>query len=335
MVPSNERTTMSEASRERENKRARAKVSGSGTSAPRVVCWGELLWDLFPDGACLGGAPSNVAVHLAQLACPTALVTSLGIDDLGEAARQELGRRGLCLDGLQEHAHLPTGRVGIELRAGEPHYTLHEGAWRDIACDGPALELVASASAIVFGTLSQERPEGHKSWQLAMHAASSATIKICDPNLRGGRIVPDLVREHMRAADVVKINDGELGIFEKTYGVADGIQWLLEDMQATWVAHTHGARGATLYSAAGSANHPGYAASAGGDNVGAGDAFTAVLTLAALARTPLIQAVDAANRVGSFVASQRGATPEIPAWLRSEVRALLGETSTSPDPTRP
>lgn len=301
-------------------------------SAPRVVCWGELLWDLFPDGALLGGAPSNVAVHLAQLGRPTALITSVGRDELGERARRELGERGLHLDGLQEHAHLPTGRVGIEIHAGEPRYTLHEGAWREIACDAPARALLASAPAIVFGTLSQEWPAGRESWQLAMRAASSGAIKICDPNLRGGRILPDLVREHMQAADVVKINDGELATMEKTYGLADGIRWLLDDMQVTWVAHTHGADGATLHSASDSASHPGYAAIAGGDNVGAGDAFTAVLTLAALARTPLAQTVEAANRVGAFVASQRGATPEIPSWLRNEVHALLGLASTS-EPT--
>ena len=98
-------------------------------------------------------------------------------------------------------------------------------------------------------------------------------------------------------------------------------------MYSFWM-DPHGARGATLYSTDDCASHPGYAASAGGDNVGAGDAFTAVLTLAALAGTPLIQTVEAANRVGSFIASHRGATPEIPAWLRSEVRALLGDAST-------
>jgi hypothetical protein len=36
-------------------------------SLPNVLCVGETLWDSLPSGIYLGGAPSNVAVHLAYL----------------------------------------------------------------------------------------------------------------------------------------------------------------------------------------------------------------------------------------------------------------------------
>lgn len=29
-----------------------------------VICFGEVLWDVFPDGKKPGGAPMNVAYHL-------------------------------------------------------------------------------------------------------------------------------------------------------------------------------------------------------------------------------------------------------------------------------
>src|SRR5262245_59375770 len=35
--------------------------------AVTILVWGEVLWDRFPDGDRLGGAPANVAWHLGQL----------------------------------------------------------------------------------------------------------------------------------------------------------------------------------------------------------------------------------------------------------------------------
>jgi fructokinase len=34
------------------------------THKHQVVCFGEVLWDIFPSGAVPGGAPMNVAYHL-------------------------------------------------------------------------------------------------------------------------------------------------------------------------------------------------------------------------------------------------------------------------------
>ncbi len=44
------------------------------TKAPHIIAIGELLWDLLPAGARLGGAPANFAVWGARLGNRTALV---------------------------------------------------------------------------------------------------------------------------------------------------------------------------------------------------------------------------------------------------------------------
>jgi fructokinase len=33
----------------------------------KILCYGEMLWDIFPDGAVPGGAPMNVAIGLKKL----------------------------------------------------------------------------------------------------------------------------------------------------------------------------------------------------------------------------------------------------------------------------
>ena len=51
------------------------------------------------------------------------------------------------------------------------------------------------------------------------------------------------------------------------------------------------------------------------DSVGAGDACSAAILHGAVRRWPLQQTADLANRLGAFVASRKGATPELPAEL--------------------
>jgi fructokinase len=51
------------------------------------------------------------------------------------------------------------------------------------------------------------------------------------------------------------------------------------------------------------------------DTVGAGDSFGAALIVGLLRGEPLQRVVDRANEVGSFVASQPGGMPKLPAAL--------------------
>ena len=55
----------------------------SGSSQARILAVGELLWDLLPGGARLGGTTANFALGCARLGWPSALVTCLGDDELG------------------------------------------------------------------------------------------------------------------------------------------------------------------------------------------------------------------------------------------------------------
>ena len=97
-----------------------------------VLVWGELLWDRFPDGARLGGAPANVAWHLAQLGTRVALVTRVGDDDDGRAAIAAMAARGVDVSLVQVDRERATGEVEVTVAAdtGEQRYRLVPGrAW--------------------------------------------------------------------------------------------------------------------------------------------------------------------------------------------------------------
>ena len=65
------------------------------TTPKRIVGLGEVLWDLYPDGKYLGGAPANVAVHVHRLGIQSMVVSAVGQDRLGEEIVKTLEKEGM------------------------------------------------------------------------------------------------------------------------------------------------------------------------------------------------------------------------------------------------
>src|ERR1700722_16339876 len=107
----------------------------SESKVPQIVAAGELLWDLLPSGARLGGAPANFAVFCARLGNRTVLVSSVGNDDYGRAAGRLLVQPNLDLRQLQNSENYPTGTVEVTFAAdNQPSYKINQGvAWDFIA----------------------------------------------------------------------------------------------------------------------------------------------------------------------------------------------------------
>ncbi|MFT7441856.1 MAG: fructokinase, partial [Maribacter sp.] len=59
----------------------------------KIVCFGEVLWDVFPSHKKIGGAPLNVAVRLKSFKNEVAMISAVGNDELGK----------LILDYLEEY----------------------------------------------------------------------------------------------------------------------------------------------------------------------------------------------------------------------------------------
>ena len=279
-------------------------------SSDAVIIWGEVLWDRFPDGDQLGGAPANVAWHFGQAGGWARLVTRVGDDDDGRRALEKL-ETVVDTSLVQIDPQRATGEVTVRLEGGEPRYTLHaDRAWERIACTDAVRAALDEAGVLIFGTLAQRKPEGLAGWRDAI-AATRAT-KVCDLNLRPTDQDAVAIREAIDAADIIKINDRELASLREWYGWPDPIMKLREprpDGRARrTIAVTHGAAGSTLYG-----DHtievPAFAARPGGDNVGCGDAYLAILVLGLTSGWDLAASGRAAAKWAAAVASVRGATP--------------------------
>jgi len=282
---------------------------------------GELLWDLLPGGRQLGGAPANFAHHAHQLGAEAAVVSRVGADALGAEILELLRARGIGTEAVSIHPTLPTGTVTVAvLPDGQPEFIIHEQvAWDDLACDGAALAVVGSADAVVFGTLAQRSAPTRQAVGELLLAAPAGCLRVFDINLRQHYHSPELIEGGMRAADVLKLNDVELDRLGPLLGLAGEVRDRIGQLAARYklalVALTRGAGGSLLFADGTFSDHPGLPAAVV-DTVGAGDAFTACLTMGWLHGRGLDRINRHANEVAAFVCSQAGATPVLPPHLR-------------------
>jgi fructokinase len=293
-------------------------------STDAVVIWGELLWDRFPashGGDQLGGAPANVAWHLAQAGGWAQLITRVGDDALGHRAIDRLD--GLVDTSLiQIDPERETGVVTIELEGGEPRYTLHPGrAWERIACTEAECAAIRDAGVFVYGTLSQRTAEGLAAWRCAIEAARARALKVYDANLRPNDQAAHAIGAALEHADLVKLNDREVAQLRALLGWDDPIARLRAERPRIVVV-THGAAGSTIYPLEGAPIEiAGVRAAPGGDNVGCGDAFLALLVFGMTCGWDLASSGRVASRWAAAVAEVRGATP---AFDDDRVAELLG-----------
>ncbi len=291
--------------------------SHSRTQNRLVVGLGELIWDLFPEGRRLGGAPSNFAYISRLLGGEAAVASRVGRDTLGEEALKRLERAGLSTLYLQTDDEHPTGTVGVRIGAnGEPHFNVNENSAWDYLEWTPGWErLAASADVVCFGTLGQRRPEARATIERFLAATRADTLRLFDVNLRHSFFTPEMLTRSLRLSTVVKLNAEELSaagsmLNLSTAGELETGRELLKLFDLRLVAVTRGASGSLLVSSDDTNEHPGFRAEQVADTIGCGDAFAAALAHCLRRGAPLSLSNEIANRVGSWLATQTGATPE-------------------------
>ena len=126
-------------------------------SNPIIITIGEVVWDMFPDRQVLGGAPVNVAYHLAKLREKVLPITRVGSDSLGEETIEKMVQLGLPVEGVQRDSALATGRVRVEIGVDdEPHFEIvAPAAWDTIDLRQALGNIAGQPFQLVFGTLGQ------------------------------------------------------------------------------------------------------------------------------------------------------------------------------------
>jgi fructokinase len=302
---------------------------------PRLILGiGELLWDILPEGARLGGAPANFTVMASRLGNHAAILSRIGRDDWGRKAVEVLDPLPVDTAHLQVDTLHPTGSVSVAFQAGQPSYTIHEGvAWDYLELTDAWIGLAERADAFCFGSLAQRSAESRQTIQTLAAQTSSSCIRVFDVNLRAPFYSGEILQESLELATVVKMNDDEvpqvlalLGLpAAETASLAlrRGAERLLEEFPGIeMVAITRGAHGSLLVNREEWHEHPGIPIQVV-DTIGAGDAFTAAMTHYLLRGADLPTLNEAGNRWGGWVASQSGAMPPLAEATRAALAAAI------------
>ena len=283
----------------------------------RIVAMGDGLWDLFPDGPRFGGATANYACHASILGGEVFMVSGVGKDDRGRALLKVYQKHEVNTELIQEVNDFPTGIVKVELREkGLPAFTIGENAaWDNWVWNEEIEQKVESADALYFGTLGQRGQSARNGIRQALKIAKASQIpRILDVNLRAPFYDDALIRESVILCSVLKISDEELQrvaqACELNSSLSDNavLVELRTKFQLDIVVVTRGAEGAVLVSEEGVFEQPGVPTTVV-DTVGAGDSFTASMTLGLLAAKDSSEILGEACKVAAGVCSHAGAVP--------------------------
>ena len=281
-----------------------------------IVGIGEALWDILPEGAKLGGAPSNFAFHTHQFGFDAMAISALGNDVLGDQTRKELDAAELKYE--MPIVPYPTGTVQVELDdEGVPTYNIKENvAWDNIPFT-PEIEAAAKrACAVCFGTLAQRNDVSRATIQQFLSTTSKECLKIFDINLRQTFYTKEIIKESLQACDVLKINDEELITIGRLFGypgldIEDKCWLILGKYNLKMLILTCGVNGSYVFAQAAKSFVETPTVDVV-DTVGAGDSFTAAFTAAILSGETIEKAHQFAVEVSAYVCTQNGATPTLP-----------------------
>lgn len=290
---------------------------------PKITAFGEILWDNLPTGKVLGGAPVNLLTHLAALGADCSVISRCGNDADGAALREAIRRKHVAIDFIQTDPQLATSQVLVQLNdEGCAHYDIvYPCAWDKIQAGEAAKTRVAQSDVFIFGSLSVRDAVSR---QALAELLPHASFKIFDVNLRPPHYQLAHLRDMMRQADFIKLNDDELHEIATALGspyrsIEQNIRFIAEHTHTRQICVTLGKHGALYFCDGELFAHYGYRVTVA-DTVGAGDSFLAGFIHQYLQRKPPQEILAFACALGSLVASRHGATPEV---SLAEIEAMM------------
>jgi len=287
----------------------------------RIAVFGETLVDHFETGPVVGGAPFNVARHLAAFGHAPLMVSAVGTDVEAQPVMAEFARYGLGPEGVQHLPSHPTGAVDVETLADGGHaFRIRTGsAWDHIEL-APARIALAGMPAggwLYCGTLALRAPVSRATGLALMHGHGGPIY--LDLNWRDGHVDPVVALGAVQLAQVLKVNEEELqmlcgwlgGTAAATRTAELAAAFLLERVALGMLLVTCGPAGALAFDGTGRCLARGRNARPVQlvDSVGAGDSFSAVMLAGFLRDWPLSLALERANTFAGHICEVRGAVP--------------------------
>lgn len=279
-----------------------------------ILCFGEILWDVYPDKAVIGGAALNFAGHFQKHGGKAYMISAVGDDELGHEAikvTESFGINTKYISVLKEQ----TGKCVVTLDSkGVPSYNL----LNNVAYDYIGGEVEDKFDALYFGTLALRNEHNRKSLEKLLESNNFSEI-FCDVNIRAPFYSAETVTLCAKTATVIKISDEELPIVTKILlgeelpykSAAEKLAEKYENLRTIII--TLGPKGAYVLNAKkGEAFEMEAPKTKVLSTVGAGDSFSAAFMYKYMSGEEIMSALENAIKVSAFVVANLEAIPEYP-----------------------
>lgn len=280
----------------------------------KVVCFGELLWDIFPNGQRrAGGAPFNVAYNLHKMGVDVSMVSSVGNDTLGNEIIEKIKHWDIATNSIQVNDIFPTSTVVATIdENNEAHYDIRENvAWDYICATDSDKQILQRADAFIFGSLSTRNSVSKNS---LLELLEYSSFNVFDINLRPPYYDTAFIKELLFKAKLAKFNKAELGLvlgfLGKEYAnILDGVKCLQDTFDVQEIIVSKGSEGALYVKEDRSYDYPAIKVQVK-DTVGSGDSFLAGFISKRLQTQDANVIMQQAIGLSAFITAHEGACPE-------------------------
>ncbi|MBR3714897.1 MAG: hypothetical protein IKM18_03215 [Clostridia bacterium] len=283
----------------------------------KLLSFGEIIWDVFPDEKHIGGAPLNLAAHVARQGGEAWMLSSVGSDNLGEDALSEIKNFGVNTALVSVSDTFPTGMCLVTLDADAvPHYDLK----KDTAYDRIGMPDKIEEQHFDFfalGTLAMRDEYNRETVKKLLSLDVFDKIYV-DINIRPPFFSRDSILLCLENANIVKISDEELPTvlksleINKSADVELSAKLLAERFEnLEYILITLGADGSLAYDCA---DKKFYYCSAPKvsvtSTVGAGDSFGATFLVEYSKGKTIPECLKKASEISAYVVTKTEAVPE-------------------------
>jgi len=280
----------------------------------KIVAFGELVWDLFPDGKIIGGAPVNFVFRLNSFGDTGYLLSKIGDDELGDEALKRVTELGISTENIQVDNVFPTGTAEVKIDGeGRPDFNIKKDvAFDHIEFTAEALQLVREADCLCYGTLVQRYGISKNTLRELINEAP-APIKFLDIKLRKDCYDRSILETSLNSANIVRLKENELYCIKNELGLFEFESKLLaaeliNEYKLDLVLVTMGKNGSfALDKNNNYFEDPGFYVKHV-DTVGSGVAFSAGFLHYYLQGKTIGEALKFGNAAGALTTSTHGAT---------------------------
>jgi fructokinase len=294
----------------------------------RITSIGEILFDVYPEGKTVGGAPFNFIYHIINLTGEGNFVSRVGQDEEGKEIINFMRNNRITTNFIQIDEKHPTGESIATLDEMKiPSWEIKlETAYDYVELTEEIESLVSrKTDCLYFGTLAQRNFTTRKT---ICHFFNRSLKYFCDLNIRQNFYTEKMISECLVACNVLKLNVEELKLvnellLNKNFDINDTPNRLLSEYQIDQLCVTNGDQGAVIYDGKRN-NHFKLKVENVVDTVGAGDAYASILCLGYLKEWDIEKTNEIASWFAGEIVKITGALPADSA-LYDKYKKLINE----------